>query len=161
MSSPSLSDRLRQKLHLKRYLEELGALTGRSVQADELGSLEQAAAMRMAAQRFDAQSSARCEIRFSDRNSGRFKKFLQSLMDANPSSVYVWTPRTIDCGALLVPSLDAIRFDFDFAINDEGILAFTTSDLGDSLLLDFLSTPTGEQVMKIETQGPNWARAVY
>lgn len=161
MSAPSLSDRLRQKLHLKRYLEELGALTGRSVQADELGSVEQAAAMRMAAQRADAQSSARCEIRFSDRSSERFRKFLQSLTDANPSPVYVWTPRTIDCGALLVPSLDAIKFDFDFAINDEGILAFTTSDLGDSLLLDFSSTPTGGQVMTVETQGPSWARAVY
>ncbi|WCM94562.1 hypothetical protein M5C99_07620 [Acidovorax sp. NCPPB 2350] len=146
---------------MKRYLEELEALTRRSVQSDELGSLEQAAAMRMAAQRFDAQSSTRYEIRFSDRNSERFKKFLQGLMDANPSSVYVWTPRTIDCGALLVPSLESIRFDFDFTINDEGILAFTTSDLGDSLLLEFSSTPAGEQIMKIETQGPNWAKAVY
>lgn len=161
MSAPSLSDRLRQKLHLKRYLEELSALTGRSIQADELGSLEQAAAMRMAAQRADAQSSARCEIRFSDTSSERFRKFLQRLTDANPSSVYVWTPRTIDCGALLVASLAAIKFNFDFAINDEGILAFTTRDLADSLLLDFSSTPAGEQVMTVETQGPNWARAAY
>ncbi len=161
MSSPSLSDQLRQKLHLKMYLEELGTLTGRSVQVEELGGLELAAAMRMIAQRFDALPSAQCEIRFSDRNSERFNKFLQSLVTTNPSSVYVWTPRTRDCGALLVPSLDAIKFDFDFAINDEGILAFTTSDFCDSLLLDFSSTPTGEQTLKIETQGPNWARAVY
>lgn len=161
MSSLSLSEKLRQKLHLKSYLEELGALTDRPVQADELGSLEQSFAMRMAAQRLDAQSSSRYEIGFSDRSSERFKKFLQSLMDANPSSVVVWTPRTIDCGALTVPSLQAIRFDFDFAINDEGILAFTTSDRGDSLLLDFSSTPAGEQVMTIETQGRNWASVVY
>lgn len=160
MSAP-LSDRLRQKMHLKRYLEELSALTGRSVQADELGSLELAAAMRVAAQKADAKSSARCEIGFSDTRSERFRKFLQRLTDANPSSVYVWTPRTIDCGALLVPSLAAIKFDFDFAINDEGILAFTTSDLADSLLLDFSSTPAGEQVMTVETQGPNWASADY
>ena len=161
MSAPSLSDRVRQKLHLKRYLEELSALTGRSVQADELGSLEQAAAMRTAAQRANARSSGRCEIKFSDTSSERFRKFLQRLMDANPSSVYVWTPRTIDCGALLVTSLAEIKFDFDFAINDEGILAFTTSDLADSLLLDFSSTPAGEQVMTVETQGPNWASAVF
>lgn len=115
----------------------------------------------MSAQRADAQSSARCEIRFSDKSTERFRRFLQSLANANPSSVYVWTPRTIDCGVLLVPSLDAIKFDFDFTINDEGILAFTTSDLADSLLLDFSSTPAGEQVLAVETQGPNWARAVY
>lgn len=161
MSAPSLSDRLRQKLHLKRYLEELSALTGRSVQADELGSLEQAAAMRMAAQKLIAQPFARYEIKFSDRSSERFRKFLQRLTDANPSSVYVWTEHTIDCGAFLVASLAEIKFDFDFAINDEGILAFTTSDLADSLLLDFSSTPAGEQVMTVETQGPNWASAVY
>lgn len=161
MSEPSLSDRLRQKLHLKRYLEELSALTGRSVLANELGSLEQAAAMRMAAQKSVAQPFARYEIQFSDRRSERFRKFLQRLTDANPSPVYVWTKHTIDCGALLVPSLAVINFDFDFAINDEGILVFTTSDLADSLLLDFSSTPAGEQVMTVETQGPNWARAVY
>lgn len=146
---------------MKSYLAELRALTGRAVQADELGSLEQVAAMRMGVQKFVGQSLTACEIKFSDRGSERFKKFLRGLRDANPLSVYVWTPRTIDCGALLVPSLDVIRFDFDFTINHEGILAFTTSDLGDRLLLDFSSTPTGEQVMKIETQGSNWARVVY
>lgn len=146
---------------MKRYLEELGVLTGRSVQADELGSLAEAAAMRMAAQRAAAQSPTPCEIKFSERRSERFRKFLRSLTDANPSSVHVWTPRTIDCGALLVPSLGAIKFDFEFGINDEGILVFTTSDLADKLLLDFSSTPAGEQVLTVETEGPNWARVVY
>lgn len=161
MSVPSLPDRLRLKLHLKRHLEELSALTGRSVQADELGSLEQAAQMRMAAQKFIAQPFARYEIKFSDRKTERFRKFLQRLTDANPSSVYIWTRHTIDCGALLVVSLAEIKFDFDFAINDEGILSFTTSDLTDKLLLDFSSTPEGEQIMTVETQGPNWASAVF
>lgn len=161
MSAPSLSTRLRQNLHLKRYLDELSALTGRFVQADELGDLEQVAALRMAAQRFLEDAPAQFEIRFSDRTSERFKKFLQSLTDANPASVYLWTPDTIDCGVLLVPSLGAIKFDFDFTINDDGILSFTTSDLSDRLLLDFSSTPAGEQVMTVETQGPNWGSAVY
>lgn len=162
MTSPSpFSEKLRQKIHLKKYLEELGALTGRTVQTDELGSLEQAAAMRHDAQKLNAEFSVACEIRFSEKNSERFKKFLQRLRDTNSSSVYVWTPRTICCGALLVPSLDAIKFDFDFTVNNEGILAFTTSDLGDSLLLDFSVMPTGEQIMKVETRGANWAKVAY
>lgn len=37
MPSPSRSDRLRQKLHMTRYLDELGALTGRSVQGWRVG----------------------------------------------------------------------------------------------------------------------------
>jgi hypothetical protein len=161
MSSPSLSQRLRRNLYLKSYLDELSALTGRVVQADELGSLEQAAAMRVDAQKFAGQAPTAWEIRFSERCSERFKKFLRILGDANPSPVYLWTEHTIDCGALLVPSLDVIKFDFDFTINDEGILIFKTSDLDDRLLLDFSSTPMDEQVMKIETQGANWAKVAY
>lgn len=161
MSSLSLSDKLRQRLHLKRYLEELEALAGRPVEVSELGSLQQAAALRAVAQKLNTQSAAHCEIRFSDKGSERFKRFLQNLADSNSSPIYVWTPRTIDCGTFLIPSLKEIRFDFEFAINDEGILAFTTSDLIDSLLLDFSITPMGEQVMKIETQGVNWSRVIY
>ena len=60
-----------------------------------------------------------------------------------------------------MPSLNAINFDFDFTVNNEGILAFTTSDLGDSLLLDFSVMPTGEQIMKVETRRANWAKIAY
>jgi hypothetical protein len=161
MPPPSSAQKLRQKLQLTRYLKELGALIGRPVQADELGSLEQAAAMRLEARASDTQSRLASEIAFSERRSERFKRFLQRLRDANPSSVHVWTPRTIDCGTLVVPSLDVIKFDFDFAVNDEGILAFATSDGRDGLLLDFSRTPTGEEVMKIETQGANWTEVIY
>lgn len=162
MSSSSLSSRLRKNLHLKRYLEELGSLTGRLVRADELGSLEQATEMRRTALlQINSLPSVSFDVRFSDRSTERFKCFLKNLMDANPSPVYVWTPDTIDCGTLLVPSLGAIKFDFDFSINDDGILSFLASDLKDRLLLDFSVTSTGEQVMKIETQGPDWAKVIY
>jgi hypothetical protein len=161
MDAPSRSDVFRQRLNLKMYLHELGVLTGRSVRADELGTIEQAAALRVAAKRLLEQPSIRFGIKFSDRLSDRFKRFLQSLMETNRSPIYVWTPRTIDCGALLVPALDAIRFDFDFTINKEGILVFATSDFNDRLLLDFSCTHSGDQVMEVEIQGSNWARAVY
>lgn len=161
MSALSPSERLRQKLHLKKYLEELSALTGRHVQVTELGSLEQAAAMRLNAQKFVDQVPTACEIMFADRSSERFKEFLRRLKDANPSLIYVWTPRTINCGALLVSSLELIKFDFDFAINDEGVIAFITSDLNDSLLLDFSNTPTDELLMKVETKGSRWSKVAY
>lgn len=161
MSIPSRSEKLRQKLSLKMYLVELAALTGRPVQADELIGLEQTATLRAAQQKFGAQASASFEILFSDRRAERFKKFVRRLHDANPSPVYVWTPRTVDCGALLVSSLGAIRWDFDFTVNEEGMVAFVTSDLADSLLLDLSDLPTGEQCMKVETQGQNWMSVTY
>lgn len=87
--------------------------------------------------------------------------FLQRLRDANPSPVYIWTEHTIDCGALLVPSISAIKFDFDFKINKNGVFTFETSNFKDSLLLDFFTTPEGEQVMEVETKGLNWAQIPY
>lgn len=157
----SLSSKLQQKLNLKRYLEELGALTGRVVQADELCSLEQVVVMRQAAKKLAAQHAVVFEIPFSDKDSNRFKAFIQKLKDADSSPVYLWTPRTINCGALLVPSVAEIKFDFDFAINDEGIISFTTIDFRDSLLLDFTNTPMGAQCMRVETQGENWTKVSY
>lgn len=161
MATSSLSEKLRQKLHLKEYLQELEALTGRAVQAGELGSLEQVATIRQIVQKFDAQPVVAFETAFSDRTSERFKRFVERLRNANSSPVYVWTPRTISCGALIVSSLDAVQFGFDFAINKEGILVFLTSDLEDRLLLDFSTTPTGEQCMRVETQGTNWAKIAF
>jgi len=161
MSSRSLSDVLRQRRHMDRYLGELSTLMARAVQPDELGSREQAVEMRVAAQGFLGQSSAWCEIKFADRSSEHFAKFLKRLTDANSSSIYVWTPHTIDCGTFLAPSLDVIKFDFPFAINDDGILSFVTSDLQDRLVLDFSRTFAGQEVMRVETQGPGWARIIY
>lgn len=161
MSTPLSSEKLRQKPNLKRYLDELSMLIGRRVRAEELGSLKQAALIREAGKKFAAQPSNACEIHFTERCSARFKGFVQRLHDSNPSSVYVWTPRTISCGALLIPSLAAIKFDFDFAINEEGILVFLSSDMEDRVLLDFSDSPTGERIMKIETQGAHWTEVRY
>lgn len=161
MTMASSPGKLRQKLNLKRYLAELSTLTGGSVQVDELVSLEHTATLRQAQQKFEALPTSPSEIPFSERGSERFKEFVRRLHDANPSPVYVWTQRTIDCGALLIPSLMAIRWDFDFTVNEEGMLAFVTSDIADSLLLDFSELQKGEQRMKLETQGANWEGVTY
>lgn len=155
------SDKLRQKLVLKEYLRELSTLAGRFVYADELSSLEQVILMREKAQQSEIKESISTEMLFLDRNSKRFKEFVEKLTIANSSSIYIWTPRTIDCGALLLPSLSAIKFDFDFTLNKEGILVFATSDLVDSLLLDFYISPMGDQRLKIETKGKSWGRISY
>jgi hypothetical protein len=157
MPTPSSSEKLRrQNLNLKRYLEELAALAGRSVQASELGSVEQALSIREGGVKFVEMATASSEIPFADLSSERFKSFVKRLNEVNPSPVYVWTPRTTDCGAFLLPSISAIRFDFDFTVNSEGILVFITNDFRDRLLLDYFILPTGEQRLKIETQGENW-----
>jgi hypothetical protein len=142
--------------YLKKYLEELSILAGHPVQVNELSHVDQAASIREAGKKFALQATTISEISFSNRNENLFKIFTKKLYDANPSPVYVWTPRTIECGAFLLPSICAVNFSFDFTINEEGILVFLTNDLIDRLLLDFTSLPSGEERLRIETQGENW-----
>lgn len=158
--SPRLKQ-FRKKLEMKPYLDELTALLGRPVSADELGSLEEAEQLRELSQKFRAPEPKSFDILFSARCSDRFRRFVDRLHSGNPSSVYIWTPKTIICGALRVPSIASIRFDFEFDINADGILAFSTSDLVDSLLLDFSLSLAGEEILTVETQGPNWQGIVY
>lgn len=141
---------------MKKYLKELTVLAGRPVNDCELGSVEQAASIRDAAKNFATLDVMSYDMSFEDKSADRFKRFVESLHNANPSPVYIWTPRTIECGALLLPSLNVIKFDFDFHVNEEGILVLLTNDLADRLVLDFFKLPTGEQRMRIETQGANW-----
>jgi len=153
--------RFRRKLNLEKYLGELAVLIGRPVHADELGDLEQVLELQEAAKKFVEQPLRTCEILFSERCSEQFNEFVERLHNANPSPVQIWTPRTIDCGIFIVPSIAAIRFDFEFTVNEDGLLIFSTTDSRDRLLLDFSEAPTGEQVMKIETQGIHWLAVPY
>lgn len=162
MSAPSRTAKAWQIRHMKQYLAELSTLTGRSIQADELYSLEQTDAMRQdAVERSVEPRSAKCEIGFSDLNSERFRAFLQHLSDANPASIVVWVKHSKDCGALAMASLAEIKFDFDFPVGMLEVVVFVTSDFADRMLLDFSITPSGEQVVTVETYGTNWSSGVY
>jgi hypothetical protein len=136
------SQKIRRLRAMKPYLSELTALAGHSVCEEDLGSLEQVAVLQNEAQKFRTQMVPSFEIPFSERVTRRFTEFISKLRQANPSPVYVWTPRTNDCGAFLISSIEKINFAFDFSINTEGILAFLTKDLIDRLVLDFEISPT-------------------
>jgi hypothetical protein len=159
--SEDLSKKLARSRDLKTYLSELSALCGRAIRSDELGSAEEARNLRNLAQKFSTEPSVKYEMPFSDRTKESFRDFSARLQGANPSTIYVWTPRTISSGTFVAPSIGSIKFNFDFEINPEGILTFLTSDLKDRLLLDFSTSSGGEEYMTIETQGPNWTKVIY
>ena len=54
-----------------------------------------------------------------------------------------------------------MNFNFPFNINEEGIIAFVTNDVADRMLLEFSINSVGQEVLIVETQGPNWASAMY
>lgn len=164
LPAASLSENLRHDIHLQEYLEELGQVVGRSVDAEELGSLEQARTIRERSLHCPACGAGGAEIPLDEKHSERFRWFFQRLRHANPSPVYVWTPRTICCGTFLAPSLAPVFADFDLGVNMEGVLAFLSSDLEDALLFEFTDAggeTNGNGALRIETRGPNWAKVAY
>ena len=161
MTPEYLSQKLRRARHLGTYLSELAILTGRTVDASELSSSDRVSIVREAAQKFCLQQPSRVEVPFSGRRSERFAEFIEGLHGKNPCPVSIWTPRTIDCGMIYVPSILAIRFDFDFSINVDGIVSFLTEDLEDNLVLDFSEANANERILQIDAKGPGWGKVVF
>lgn len=161
MSSSTASGEVRRRATIGAYLAELSALIGRRVDASELGSREQAILLRTKAQERFPMSAVSFEIPFSERTTERFRQFVLNLESAKTCPVYIWTPRTIDCGTVVVPSLASLSFDFAFGLNPEGILSFVTFDLSDRILLDFGRSADGEERMTVEVQGERWASVTY
>jgi hypothetical protein len=156
-----MSQKIRRLRGIKTYLAELSILVGRPVAEEELGGLDEVAVIRNDARKFSEQLVPSFEVEFSARLTRRFTEFVGKLCQANPSPVYIWTPRTYDCGAFLIPSLNKINFAFDFSINPERILGFLTKDMVDRLVLDFELLPSGERSMTVKVQGENWIRVAY
>jgi hypothetical protein len=155
-----LAGRLTQKVNLPQHLRELSQLVGRKEEPEELLSLAETEAVRAQAMTVQRLPSWRCELRFSDKRSARFGRLLQAIRERNPSPVYLWTPLSNDCGLLRPVPLSDVQFDFDFAVNKDGILELLTADFQDRMLLDF-SGPDSERLLAVEVAGANWGQVVY
>ena len=156
-----LAGRLTQKVNLPQHLRELSQLVGRKVEPEELLSLAETEAVRAQGMTVQRLPSWRCELRFSDKRSARFGRLLQAIRERNPSPVYLWTPLSNDCGLLRPVPLSDVRFDFDFAVNRDGIVVLLTADLQDRMLLDFSEGPDGEHLLEVAVAGAHWGQATY
>lgn len=156
-----LAVRLTQKLNLPQHLRELSQLVGRKVEPSELLSLAETEAVRAQGMTVQREPSWQCELRFSDKLSARFGRLLQAFRERNPSPVYLWTSLSNACGLLRPVPLSAVRFDFDFSVNRDGMLVLLTADLQDRMLLDFSESPDGEQLLEVAVAGPHWGQAAY
>jgi len=158
--SLTLTQRLLRNQHMKSHLSELKSLVGRAVREDELESLEHLSRMKSQLKGIETNESIDMDIPFSDRNSDRFRLFLNKLKKKNPSGIYIFAENSDSCGTLFVPSLNEINFNFDFSING-GVLSFITSDYSNCLTLDFSVSNSGEEVMDIIRQGREWSKVDY
>lgn len=156
-----LSKLLTFKRELPRHLRELGILLGRPVHLDDLMSIEETTAVRSKANEITREPIARFDVAFEEKQTPRFAAFVQRLVQANSSDVYLWTPASNECGVLRPLPIGLIDVAFPFDVNPEGIIAILASDLQDQLLLDYSTGNNGEQLLEVEVSGEHWAPITY
>ena len=154
-------DRVRRKkiqfkLNIKAYLAELKELTGVDVSPQSLSSLEEMEEIRKKSLHLKNTDKIKYIANFSIKDSDRFRKFIANLNKANNSSVYTWTEKANTCGLYKAASINAIDFSFEFNLNTEGIVVFTTEDSNNKLLLDFYRDSKEQETIEIEVTGKDW-----
>lgn len=144
---------------IARYLAELRQLVGRDVAKEELLSVDETETIRARASEVEYSPAWRTQMEFSAKAGNRFRRFIRELHELNPSYVYVWMPLSNVCGVLPPVAISDINFDFDFALNPEGVLVVLTTDFSDKMVLDFSDADGGGKVLEVEVAGQNWGAA--
>lgn len=143
------------------YLLELTKLTGIDINSEVLSSLDEVERIRRNTNVLANANTTNFVIKFSDKNSDKFSKFIKSLKKANSHPVYVWTQSANLFGLYKADSIDAIDFAFPFDVNTSGIVNFLAEDLNDELLFDFYHDPQNQEMLEVELKGKHWPSIIY
>jgi hypothetical protein len=163
MSATDRKILINYKLTIRRYLIELNELCLEKPLENKLLSLEKTEHIRQISLSLLKRKPAR-KIRmvFKEKTTDRFKEYVTGLHRANPNSVYIWTENSNSCGLFEISSLLDFNFGFGFGVNTQGIVALLTSDLTDSLVLDFSDGGTASgQELEIDVSGDRWPAVNY
>jgi hypothetical protein len=106
----------------------------------------------------DMQPSKSFTVALEDKSGERFRKFLERLRDSNSSPVDLWTQHARICGPLRVDSL--LELDWKVCLDDGDVIALSTSDHHDRMLLD-VSEENGLRTLLVELTGPSWGAVDY
>lgn len=155
----SITEKRLYKLHLKEYLGELEKLVGHPISESELIGVAETRDIQVASKKFEHLPTVSKTVPFLAADHAFLGEVLQQLSDANNSPVFIWTPRTQYCGMLKIPSICAIKPDFHYQTNKEGVLAFITDDLCDRMVIDW-SNDGNTNWLTYEFQGDNWGCTV-
>jgi hypothetical protein len=101
-------------------------------------------------------------IDFDEKNVDRFKIYVANLHRVNPNPVYIWISKTNSCGLYAIPSLLQFNFDFSFNVIKEGVVGLLSSDLQDTVTLDFsYNQKSFKYGIEIDVCGDHWVLIEY
>jgi len=125
--------RLFGKQYASQYLDELSNLVTVPIVATDLLSIVQTD--NIIANNSTAQLFFSKTILFSDR--GKLVSILLSQGIDIGSPHYLFTSYSLDCGAVILPSLKYFNFHFEFFDEHSGIISFISDDFKQKILFDF------------------------
>lgn len=156
-----MNDSIRRRLALRQYLTEVAHLSRVPISESDLLSLDDTRQISDQTRVLSTSSKAVWRMLFEHLKSDEFVAFVRSLDELCRGQITLWTPRSRACGCILLPSLQDVRFDFNFDLIPEGILSVVTRNLQNRLLLDFRRNAIHQQEVLIETYGPEWGVALH
>jgi hypothetical protein len=149
---------IQYKLNIHRYLVELKGLCLKAPLESELLSVqrtEQIRANSLVALR--GKPVRKIQMSFEDKKAIKFRSYVAKLHLANPHSVFVWTEKSNSCGLYEISSLLEFNFNFEFDVNEQGIVVLLASNLADSLVFDFsYDDRTSTYMLEIDVCGDHW-----
>jgi hypothetical protein len=154
---------IRYKQNIKPYLRELHALSLEVPSERDLLTLEATEEVRgNSKEALKGKPVRKVRIDFDEKNTDRFKSYVANLHRVNASPVYIWISKTNSCGLYAISSLLQFNFDFPFDVIREGIIGLLSSDLSDTLTLDFsYDEKSFKYELEIDIFGDHWALIEY
>lgn len=160
MTSPELARKLRKHHSTESYLQELEQLVGRPVDRSELSDFSHVDSVIQRWRGLSSLPRRSFELGFEEKKTPHFTNFVERLVAANGSPVYIWTQRAFDCGILGPFPLSEIDFGFDYSLNGDGLVSFLTTDFEDRLVLNFFEA-AGAKKLEVEVQGRSWSNVEF
>jgi hypothetical protein len=154
---------IQYKRNVQQYLSELSALCLHEPLENELLSIERTEQIRLASmESLRGKPVRKIQMDFDEKKTPKFKDYVARLYRANPHSIFVWTAKSNSCGLYEISSLLEFNFDFEFSVNDQGIVVLLASNLSDNLVLDFsVDEKLSRQILEVDACGDHWFAINY
>lgn len=146
--------------YLDSYLQEISLIAGRTINESELLSIEQTCQFINKINETEKSRLPFFEVEKSDIKNYRFRRFAEELNKYNNNNIFIWHYYTKYLGALVIPSISKVNFDFNYLnFKTDYFIAYTIDGI-DSLIFD-VNIDDEKISIEICLGGLNWTKVVY